>query len=192
MNIIDMIENKKFQHYFLLYSSVFVVSLIISIIIGYMNINMYHGTVYFLKNFTSLRFADDGMIYILVNNFIISMLLMYNFYISKDDKFKKFVGVFYFLYMGTIAGLLISGVTIKYNLMIALSLVVPHGIIEIPAIIYAVSSGWAMSELRVKGQKSRREFVYSSMIIFCLLVLSAYIESNITMSIYNKVVLLYN
>lgn len=191
-SFIDVIKNKKFMHYFVLYSSIFIFSFIVSTIIGFKITGLSDGVVFFVTNYTSLRFNDGGMIAILANNFFVSMILIYYFYSSDPDTFKKFLGVFYFSYMGAIAGLLISKVAIMSNLVIALSLIVPHGIIEIPTIIYAVSSGWVLSELKEKnGSKTQRELIYTSVALFVLLGISAYIECNITLNIYEMALSYY-
>lgn len=189
---VDIIKNKKFIHYFILYSSIFIFSFIVSTIIGFKITGLSDGVVFFVTNYTSLRFNDGGMIAILANNFFVSVILIYYFYSSDPDVFKKFLGVFYFSYMGAIAGLIISKVAIMSNLVIALSLIVPHGIIEIPTIIYAVSSGWVLSGLKGKnGSKIPRELIYTFVILFVLLGMSAYIECNITMRIYEMALSYY-
>ena len=192
VSCINIIKNKKFIHYFILYSSIFIFSFIVSAIIGFKITGLSDGVVFFVTNYTSLRFNDGGMIAILANNFFVSMILVYYFYSSDPDTFKKFLGVFYFSYMGAIAGLLISKVAIMSNLVIALSLIVPHGIIEIPTIIYAVSSGWVLSGLKGKsGSKIPRELIYTFVALFVLLGISAYIECNITLDIYKMALSYY-
>lgn len=189
---IGLIRNKKFLHYFILYSSIFIFSFIISMIIGLEYTSLSDGTIFFIKNYTSLGYGSNEMISILANNFFISSIMMYYFYSSKEEIFKKFLGVFHFLYIGSIGGLVVSNVVIKYNLIIALSMIVPHGIIEIPAVAYAFSSGWALSDIKDKRQsKMPKEFIYASMILFVMLSISAYIESYITPSIYYKLLSYY-
>lgn len=189
---IGLIKNKKFLRYFILYSSIFIFSFMVSTIIGLENANLSDDAIFFVKNYTSLRYSGTEMIDILANNFFISIIILYYFYSSKEDKFKKFLGVSYFLYMGSIAGLAISKVVIKYNLIIALSMIVPHGIIEIPTIIYAISSGWVLSELKERQQsKIPKEFIYTSIILFVLLSISAYIESYMTPNIYKTLLSYY-
>lgn len=184
---IGMMKSQKFLHYFTLYSLIFVLSFVISTIAGMKIKSLSDGAVFFVDNFTSLRNGDDSMMSILLNNFLIAILFSYYFYVSKQDKFKKFIGVQYFIYIGVLGGLLVSKVAMKYNMILALSLVVPHGIIEIPAIIYAASSGWALSDLRKSyGWKIPIEFVYSCIILFIMFSISAYIESNITLGIYSR------
>ena len=128
------------------------------------------------------------------NNFFISLILVYAFYSSSQDdlKYKKFLGVFYFSYMGAITGLVTSKVIVMSNLVIALSMIVPHGIIEIPTIIYAVSSGWALSEQGINWSKVPKELVYTVITIFILLGIAAYIEANITMIIYEMALSYYS
>lgn len=180
---IDLMRNKKFLHYFKLYSSIFVFSFIISIIICLEYTNVSNGAMYILKNYTPLGNGNFDMISILANNFLISIAFLY-YLSSKESRFKNFLSKFFFLKMGLIGGLLISTVIIKYNLVVALSMIVPHGIIEIPTIIYAFSIGWVLLELKENRQsKMRKEFIYISGIIFILLSISAYVEVYVTPNI---------
>lgn len=188
---VDLIKNEKFRHYFVLYTLIFISSSIISIVIGLRNIDLSERVIFLVKNYTSFRYANGDMISILANNFLISILIMFYFYL-EGLKLKKYFGIFYFSYMGVITGMAISIVVLKYNLIIALSMIVPHGIIEIPTIVYAASSGWILSELnKSKGLKIPREFIFISMNMFILLGISAYIESNITPYIYNTIISYY-
>lgn len=190
---IDMIRNKKFLKYFILYSSIFIVSFIISAIIGWKFTGLPDSTIYVLKTYTSLKYGSLDMIGILVNNFLISIIFLYYFYDAKEDRFKRYIGMLYFLKMGLIGGLLFSKAAVIYNIVIASSMIVPHGIIEIPAIIYSFSIGWVLSELKEKRQsKVTKEFIHVCTIIFILLTISAYIETYITLDIFEKLLSYYN
>jgi len=185
LNCISLISGKDFRYYFVLYSSIFVISAIITAIIGLKYTKMPDYAIYFMKNYTSLRFGDSGFISILSNNFFIVILMMYFFYSMELDNFKIFLGKFYFLYMGSVTGLIISKSIIKYNLVMALSLVVPHGIIEISTMIFAISFGWALSGL--KGlQPITPIFITISLAILILLTISAYIEAHVTLKIFEE------
>lgn len=131
----EMMKNKTFINHFILYSLIFISSFIVSLIIGLKNINLSEGVVFLVKNYTTLKYGDGSFVDIFANNFFISIMIMYYFYLLYPNRFKNFFGIFYFFYMGSIGGFTISTVAVKYNMVIALSLVVPHGIIEIPAII---------------------------------------------------------
>lgn len=193
---ISITKSKEFRHHFMLYSLIFISSFMVSIIIGLGNVGLSENVIFFVKNYTSLRYGGSDVLSILTNNFLISVIMMYYFY--SEGMFKKYFGISYFAYMGAIGGFAVSKVILKYNFIIALSLIVPHGIIEVPTIIYAASSGWALSELNksLDKDKSRRfkiprEFVYISMVIFVLLGISGYIESNITPYIYDTLLSYY-
>jgi len=188
-----MIRNKKFLKYFILYSSIFIFSFIISAIIGWKFTGLPDGTIYVLKTYTSLKYDNLDMIGILANNFLISIIFLYYFYTAKEDRFKRYIGMLYFLKLGLIGGLLFSKAVIIYNLVIALSMIVPHAIIEIPAIIYAFSVGWILSELKEERQsRVTKEFIHVCMIIFVLLTISAYIETYITLDIFEKLLSYYH
>lgn len=190
---IDMIRNKKFLKYFILYSSIFIFSFIISAIIGWKFTSLPDGTIYVLKTYTSLKYGNLDMIGILVNNFLISIIFLYYFYTAKEDRFKRYIGMLYFLKLGLIGGLIFSKAAVIYNIIIASSMIVPHGIIEIPTIIYSFSVGWILSELKEERQsKVTREFIYVCVIIFILLSISAYIETYITLEILEKLLSYYH
>lgn len=189
---IDMIRNTKFRHYFILYSSIFISSFIISTIIGLEYTNLSGITISALKNYTNLGDGSFDMVHIFTNNFLISISFLYCICEINKNKLKEFVGKFYFLKMGMIIGLVISKVIITYNPVLALSMIVPHGIIEIPTVIFAFSSGWALSELKEKRQsKVTKELIYISAIIFVLLSISAYIEVYMTPRIFETLLSYY-
>lgn len=187
-NYIVLMNNQKLWHYFRLYSLIFILSFVIAIIAGLKINSLSDGAIYFVENYTSLKNSDVDMMSLLSHNFLVSILFLYFFYAVKRRMFKEFFGVQYFIYIGAISGLLVSKIAMKTSMIIALSLIVPHGIIEIPAIIFAAASGWVLSELKTLNRwKVPIEFIYTVMILFFLFSISAYIESNITLRIYDMV-----
>ncbi len=182
-------KNQKLWHYFRLYSLIFILSFVIAIIAGLKINNLSDSAINFVENYTSLKNSDDvDMIGLLSHNFLVSIIFLYFFYAMKRRKFKEFFGVQYFIYIGVISGLLVAKIAMKTSMIIALSLIIPHGIIEIPAIIFAVSSGWVLSDLKELNRWIIPiEFIYTGIILFILFSISAYIESNITLRIYDMV-----
>ena len=115
------------------------------------------------------------------------------YYLSyKEARFKKFLGELYILKIGLVCGPVISAVITRYNPIIALSMIVPHGIIEIPTVISSFSIGWTFLELKEKRQSNMwKEFICISVIIFVLLGVSAYIEVYITPRIFETLLSYY-
>lgn len=187
-NYIVLMKNEKLWHYFRLYSLIFILSFVIAIIAGLKINSLSDSATYFVGNYSSLKNADSSMMSILSNNFLISILFLYVFYAMKKRMFKEFFGIQYFIYIGVISGLLISKMAMKTSMIVALSLIMPHGIIEIPAIIFAAASGWALSDLKdLNNWLIPIEFIYTVIILLILFSISAYIESNITLRIYDMV-----
>ncbi len=189
---ISAIRTKKFLHYFMLYSLIFILSFILSIMIGLKFSSLPDGTIFLVSHYTSLKYGGLDMISIFVNNFLISIIFLCFFYYAKEDRFKRFMGMFYFLKMGVIGGLVASKAVVVYNLVIALGMIVPHGIIEIPTVIAAFAGGWALSDLN-DGQQSKipKELIYMAIVLFILLAISAYIETYVTIDIFNALLSYY-
>ena len=108
-----------------------------------------------------------------------------------------FILGFFSLGLTTVTALLINGVSIGSSIVAGLDylsaveiilLLVPHGILEVPAILFSASIGFYSTKLliqflrnkRIEAKKEIKTLAVLSFITLCLYISAAIIEANIT------------
>lgn len=136
----------------------------------------------YILNYTNLgsdsTYSDNLFIHITINNIIITSLLLISGLIFSKKLFR-FFRIFYLVYMGVIVGFAIAYVANKINVIFAIMLVMPHGIIELTIICLAISVGTIISGEKIENI-NKRCIIQIVSIIMIAIIIAAFIEAYIT------------
>jgi stage II sporulation protein M len=197
--MISIFKEEIFRKYFLQFGLLFIASMVIGIILG-----MYilpHAvsevaTNYMFETSASAQFmnlAEDNLLYTFiatfVNNAIVSLIFAILFpvaYYSARDNIDKIYGAIWFMKVLFFIQMLLIWVVIGYaipiinnNLLSAIALL-PHGIIEIPALLIAAALGAWFIETQMDKLTRIDLCKLFAVYVIPLLLVAAVIETYIT------------
>ena len=139
----------------------------------------------YILNYTNLgsdsTYSDNLFIHITINNIITTLLLLISGLIFSEKHFR-FFRIFYLVYMGVIIGFAMAYVPSKINVIFAIMLVMPHGIIELTALCLVISVGMIISKKKIENINKKCIIQIVSIIIIAIII-AAFIEAYMTLRI---------
>lgn len=139
----------------------------------------------YILNYTNLgsdfTYSDNLFIHITINNIITASLLLISGLIFSKKLFR-FFRIFYLVYMGVIVGFAMAYAANKINVIFAIMLVIPHGIIELTVLCLVISIGMIISRKKMENINKKCIIQIVSIIIIAIII-AAFIEAYITLRI---------
>lgn len=134
-----------------------------------------------LLKYTTLgdNYTGDLFMYLFVHNLKVTytLFLIMVFYGEKNFKILPKV---YPIYLGIVGGIGISFGVTKANILYGIMAIMPHGIIELAVVCFALNSGYFFYKKEETIYKKVNIFIKITAILIFSLAIAAYIEAYIT------------
>lgn len=162
----------------------YLIPTVIMTIAGILFTNIPQIAIPYILKYTGIENLISGDLFrgIFLNNIRTSFIILLVMIVYGEKNFR-IIPKAYPVYMGILTGIALSAVAIKINMLYAIMLVLPHGIIEIPVMCFVLNGGYFFYREGDNNRNKLKIFAIISVGIISALLLAAYIEVYITRDI---------